>query len=80
MFNDKALSRLARERGAGSMYYAQIILEEYNGKRRGNARLSARKLYAKTELEMELDNEDESEESSQGTIFQELEESSAIAL
>ena len=65
------------------MYYAQIILEEYNGKRRGNARLSARKLYAKTELEMELDNEDEpdeSEESSQGTIFQELEESSAIAL
>lgn len=79
----KQISRLARERGAGSMYYAQIILEEYNGKRRGNARLSARKLYAKTELEMELDNEDEpdeNEESSQGTIFQELEESSAIAL
>ena len=65
------------------MYYAQIILEEYNGKRRGSARLSARKLYTRTELEMELDNEDEpdeNEESSQGSMFQDLEERSAIAL
>ena len=79
----KQISRLARERGAGSMYYAQIILEEYNGKRRGSARLPARKLYARTELELELDNDDESEESDdsgQDSMFQELEERSAIAL
>lgn len=79
----KQISRLARERGAGSMYYAQIILEEYNGKRRGSARLSARKLYARTELELELDNEDEAEESDesvQDSMFQELEDRSAIAL
>lgn len=79
----KQISRLARERGAGSMYYAQIILEEYNGKRRGSARLSARKLYARTELELELDNEEEAEESDdsgQDSMFQELEERSAIAL
>lgn len=79
----RQISRLARERGSGSLYYAQIILEEYNGKRRGSARLSARKLYARTDLEMELDNEDEpdeSDESCQGTMFQELEESHAVAL
>lgn len=79
----RQISRLARERGSGSLYYAQIILEEYNGKRRGNARLSARKLYARTDLEMELDNEDEpdeNDESCQGTMFQELEESHAVAL
>ena len=79
----RQISRLARERGSGSLYYAQIILEEYNGKRRGSARLSARKLYARTDLEMELDNEDEpdeNDESCQGTMFQELEESHAVAL
>ncbi len=79
----RQISRLARERGSGSLYYAQIILEEYNGKRRGSARLSARKLYARTDLEMELENEDESEESDescQGTMFQDLEESHAVAL
>lgn len=79
----RQISRLARERGSGSLYYAQIILEEYNGKRRGSARLSARKLYARTDLEMELDNEDEpdeSDESCQGTMFQELEETHAVAL
>ena len=60
-----------------------IILEEYNGKRRGSARLSARKLYARTELELELDNEEEAEESDdsgQDSMFQELEDRSAIAL
>ena len=79
----KQISRLARERGAGSLYYAQIILEEYNGKRRGSARLSARKLYARTDFEMELEAEDETddtEDTAQGSMFLEVEERSAVAL
>ena len=79
----KQISRLARERGGGSLYYAQIILEEYNGKRRGGARLSARKLYARTELEMELDTEDEvddAEDEGQGSMFRDVEERSASGL
>ena len=46
----KQISRMARDRGSGSEFFTQILLEEYNGKRRGNTRLSPRKLYTRTEL------------------------------
>ena len=68
----KQIARLARDRGTGSVYYAQVLLEEYNGKRRGGTRLSQRKLYARSDF-AEADSESEEfpdEDDEQNTIFQ----------
>ena len=78
----KQISRLARDRGSGSEFYSQILLEEYNGKRRGNSKLSPRKLYARNEIVKISDEEPaESEDTTeQDTLFHSMESEQAIAL
>ena len=74
---------IAERHGTSSTEVRSELDAALSAKRRGSAKLSARKLYARTELELELDNEDEAEESDdsgQDSMFQELEERSAIAL
>ena len=78
----KQISRMARDRGSGSEYYTQILLEEYNGKRRGNTRVSPRKLYTHTEvLKPKSKEHDELENGvEQAVLFNSFESDQAVDL
>lgn len=58
----KQLTRQARERRPGSMGFAEAMIIEYNGKRKGTARLSLTKLYSR-DIEIWLQQDDYTETS-----------------